>query len=153
MSEKETKLKPEVEAIAEVLRKTAKVNDKHQVEFDPNAFEATLPSGLDKSTIKKAEQAKQYFGIAQSLVVGELGLEHMKKHKDVKEVTCTSALPVGKCVTVLKREQVTRNVQTGEEKVNYGYVSTRLVTKVPGTQIVEVRRRMGELATKLGIGK
>lgn len=147
-----TELKPEVLAIADELRKSAKL-EEGKVTFDKEVFEKTLPEGLTNKLVRQAEHHKQNFGLAQSLVTGELAIPAMAKNKELKEVVASTALPVGKAVSVITREQVIRNVATGQETTKYGYASTRIVTKVPGSGVLALRARLAEVAKKEGLDK
>lgn len=150
---KNVEVKPEIESIAAMLRKSAKVNaEKHVVEFDENVYKESLPEGLDEKTVKQVAHHNQNFALAQTLVTGELAIEHLKENADVPDVRSTINIPAGKTTAVVSRSAELRNIQTGEVSTKYGYTSTRISMKVPGSQTIAVRNRVAELAVKAGIG-
>lgn len=151
---KQTEIKQEVLDLADQLRKSATIDEtKHQVVFGEEVFEETLPGGMTTKEIRAVEYHKQHFALAQTLVTGELAAEYLAKNADVKEVTSSIALPVGKTTTVISRQVDVRHPGTGEITTKYGFSSTRITTKVPGSQNLAVRNRIAELAAKAGLGK
>lgn len=152
MAETAKEIKPEIQKMADELRKSAKTVN-NTVTFNDDAFEASLPEGVDAKLIRKVETHKQQFALAQSLVTGELAVKHFKENKDATEVSSTVRLPVGKSIAVINREKVSTVPTTGEKKTSYGYVQTRIKTSVPGSQMTAVRSRVSELAAKAGLNK
>lgn len=154
MSEtKQPEIKQDVLDLADALRKSAKLDEeKHQVVFADKVFEETLPDGVTTKMIRDIEHHKQNFALAQTLVVGELAVDHLAKNEDVKEVTSKIALPVGKSVAVISRQVDVRSPQSDVVTTHYGRSSTRIVTTVPGSQNLAVRSRIADLAAKAGLG-
>ena len=151
MSNKE--LKPEILVIADKLRGLASIDENHRVVFPNDAFEQTLPEGLSTKLIKTVDVSKQNFAVAQALVVAELGAEHLKKNKDVKEITSRINLPTGYTYVDYKRDYVKRNPTNGELTTVHGWVTTRIVNKIPGGGLTALRNKCADLADKYGLNK
>ena len=150
MSE-EIKVREHVEELAGILRKEASIDENGKVTFNKDAFDKCLPEGMTRAQVRAVDTLKQDIALAQGLVTGDLGLDYMKKHKQVETIESKLQLPVGNIVAVVHREGVKRNVSTGEETKVPGHIAIRLTTKVPGSQLAAVRSIVSAKAKKFGL--
>ena len=152
MSDK-IELKESVSGLAGKIKESFTVNDNNQIVFSKDVFEANLPEGVDKKTVKAYEQYKTDLGLAVALVAGEKACDLMKEKKDLEQVTATLPTFNGKIFTVTNREREVRNIQTGETRVALGYTQLRIVSNNGGQQWVNVKALIAAKAAKNKLGK
>lgn len=152
---KEPQVKKEIDDLSKVILGKMEVSkDKPGfVTLDKKVFEENLPEDLSLDVVKKSAKYMQDYAIAQSLALGEKSLDIFKedKKKEIEAVTCFTAMPVGKAVSVIKREQIVPNHLTGEAVPKQYYANCRISIKPAGSQMKAIRNRISELAKQKGL--
>lgn len=120
----EVNLPENVVKLAESIKKEIKVGDAGVVEVNKDLYEKHLPEQLTLGTVKAVQDHNSNFLAAVSLAVGEIGLAHLKKHKDIDTITANVPVAKDKLNIGLKREaQVPDGLGKGGMRTKHGVLS------------------------------
>ena len=110
------------------IGRLADVLKRHSV-LDPSSNTITTSKDADKEIfdekttaagLRHYEELRSDLASAAVLVAGELGLDHMRKHKDVEDVTIKVNYGRDVITANVRRDKDVRNVQTGETSIKHG---------------------------------
>ena len=125
--------KPATVAMAAEFRKKIKVNKEGVVEAPEDLYESTLENaGLDMSTVNKVQKHNTEVVSALTLAVGEVGLEALKKHDKLDQITGEFKAGRDEIGIVMSRTREVNDMKNPGEKITQ-YGPTVIKYTVKGT--------------------
>lgn len=149
MSEKTTKITPEVQAMSDVIAKDIKIADDGTVDLNSieKAYLGTLPEELHEP-LKAIHDHRSVFFAASTNALGTTAVDHMVKHKNVELITAEFPM-FGKDtfnVGVKRREEFPDLKDKEKTIVKYGAVTTKYSAYDSTTKVGQVKVVKHELA-------
>jgi hypothetical protein len=146
-----SEIKKDVTDLAKVLKGKITIGDNGVATVKEGTYIELLPEGVTEDTVKALQAHNSTLVAAAALATGELGIDYMKKHKDVAAVELTIPT-VGKDsldITV-KREKHGINPSNKEPIVSYGNVSAgfSIYSTRPRGELGKVKEHLAGLALK-----
>lgn len=141
-----SEVKPEVEALAKLLKPGIKVGKDGICEVDPDLYEKTLEgTNLTMEQETAAQKHKTAVAAAFSLAVGEVGLAAMKKDKNLELVDAEMNIGKDTLGVLFEKSRDVRDPAASAEKGEtvtktvYGGLSTRYTVNGSSTNRGQVK--------------
>lgn len=117
--------------LADAIKADATVDPSGVISVSKEFYEKSLPEGIELSQVRKIQEHNSNLVSAGALALGELGVPHLKKHKDLEQVSLVINAGRDQLSEQMQRSKQVRNLQTGETKDVYGAISAKW--RVTGT--------------------
>ncbi len=103
-----------IKALADAIKREGVVDESGVITVTKDFYEKTLPEGVDMTAVRKLQAHNSELVSAGVIALGELGVPHLKKHKDLNEVTIQIDAGRDKLTAGLVRLKSQRNPSNGE---------------------------------------
>lgn len=114
--------------LADLIKKNAVV-EGGSISVPKDAYPELLAAGgVTAAEERKVQDFHAHLTTATALAGGELGVAHLKKHKDLKEVSIVLNAGKDQISATIAREGQSRNPATGETSTVYGQARVRYRT-------------------------
>ncbi len=146
-----TDIKEDTKELAKQLKGLIKIGENGVATIKEGTYVDMLPEGITEDDVKKLQTYNSNLVAAGALAIGEMGIDYMKKHKDVAQVELSIPM-VGKDTMGLsiKRTKNSINPQTKEPITTYGAINASINTysTKPRGELSRVKDHLAELAMK-----
>lgn len=127
------KVNEKVKDLAESIKKDFKIGDGGVIALDKGFYANTLPEGLTIGQVEAVQKHNSNLLAATALALGDLGIPHLKKHKDLASVSVEFGIGKDKLAATLKREQqVPDGLGKGGMRTKYGVISANYKAHAAG---------------------
>lgn len=121
------KVNDKVKNLAATLKTGIVFDDAGVGKLADDAFEQSLAeAGLDLATVKKSQHAVLDFADGLTLALGEVGMEHLKKHGALKSVSTSVKAGLDQINIEIEKTREYRNPKDGSRGIKYGAVTASL---------------------------
>lgn len=76
-----------IRALADAVKKDFKIGEGGVVQVDKDFYQKSLPEGLTMADVDRVQKHNTNFVSAVGLALGEVGIDHFKKHKKEDEIS------------------------------------------------------------------
>jgi hypothetical protein len=119
------KVNDSILALADAIKQNAVVDATGVISVPKDFYEKNLPEGISIADVRKLQAHNSELVSAGVIALGELGVPHLKKHKDLTEATIVIDAARDQFSAGLVRLKSQRNPATGETTDVYGSTSAR----------------------------
>jgi hypothetical protein len=129
----ELKLNDSILKLAAEIKKDITIGDGGAIVLDKGFYEKHLPENLSMTQVKDVQTHNSNIIAAATLALGEVGLPHLKKHKDLDTISLAFGVGKDKVQAQLKREvQVPDGLGKGGMRTKHGVISANYKVHASG---------------------
>lgn len=128
-----SKLNDSITTMAAEIKKEFKIGEGGVVEVPKDFYEKTLPAGMTMADVRKVQDHDANLIAATGLALGEVGIDHFKRHKKADQLSVDFVAGKNKVGLVFQRSKKVQDGKGGTLE-KHGALSARYVVSGAGNR-------------------